>query len=188
MTSYVYTPLVPKEAVTGSISISSIPTNADIYIDESPQLDINGYQLTTPATISGIDPGPHSVTLKLSGYEDYNTSEPINIVAEVTTFLSIAMLRSPIIIGDISITSNPAGAEIWIDGSNTGKITPDTIKDASIGPHSFILKLSGYNNTTGDINVVEGEKSYIFAILVPLSPIKGAISISTIPQNADIYK
>jgi hypothetical protein len=189
MTSYVYTSLVLQEVSTGSISISSIPTNADIYIDGSPQLDGNGYQLKTPATISGINPGPHSVTLKLSGYEDYNSpiDGPINIVAGVTTFLSVAMLRSPITIGNISITSNPAGAEIWIDGNNTGKITPNTIIDASIGVHSFILKLPGYNNTIGDINVVGGATSYIFAILVPLSPTTGAISISSIPQNADIY-
>ncbi len=187
MTSYVYTSLVPKEATTGSISISSIPTDADIYIDGNPQFDINGYQLKTQATISGIDPGPHNVTLKLSGYEDYNTSEPINIVAGITTFLSIAMLRSAITIGDISITSNPTGAEIWIDDSNTGKITPDIIKDNSIGPYNFTLIKDGYSNVVGQIDVAGGTTSYIYAVMVPVSATTGSLSISSIPQNADIY-
>lgn len=189
MTSYVYTSLSLKEETTGSISISSIPTNADIYIDGNPQLDTNGQQLKTPATISGISPGSHSVTLKLSGYEDYNTpvDSPINVVVGTTVYLSAILLQAPKLTGDISITSNPAGAEIWIDGSNMGKITPDTIIDAPIGLYSFTLKLAGYNDTIGNINVVGGVTSYVFAILVPLSPTKGAISISSIPQNADIY-
>lgn len=184
-TSYIYMSLSPLETTTGSVSISSIPTNADIYIDGAQQLDINGFALKTPATISGLSPVTHGVTLKLSGYLDYNV--PVDIVAGMTRYINAILLQAPKLTGDISITSNPAGAEIWIDGNNMGKITPDTIIDASIGLHNFTLKLAGYNDTIGNINVIGGVTSYVFAILVPLSPTKGAISISSIPQNADIY-
>lgn len=185
MTSYIYMSLSPLETTTGSVSISSVPTNADIYIDGVQQLDINGFALKTPATISGLSPVTHDITLKLSGYLDYNV--PVDIVVGVTKYISAILLQAPKLTGDISITSSPAGAEIWIDSNNMGKVTPDIIIDAPIGLHSFTLKLVGYNDTIGDINVVGGVTSYVFAILVPLSPTKGAISISSIPQNADIY-
>lgn len=185
MTSYIYVSLSPLETTTGSVSISSIPTNADIYIDGDQQLDINGFALKTPATISGLSPITHGITLKLSGYLDYDI--PVDIVTGTTKYINAILLQAPKLTGDISITSNPAGAEIWIDGNDMQKTTPDTIVDAPIGSHSFTLKLVGYNNTVGDINVVGGITSYVFAILVPLSPTKGAISISSIPQNADIY-
>jgi hypothetical protein len=43
--------------------------------------------------------------------------------------------------GNIYLTSIPAGAEIWIDGSNTFKTTPDTINDVDEGVRSVTLKL-----------------------------------------------
>lgn len=184
-TSYIYTSLSPLETTTGSVSISSVPTNTDIYIDEVQQLDANGQALRTPATISGISPGEHSITLKLSGYIDYDTS--LDIVVGTTKYISAILLKAPELTGDISVTSNPVGAEIWLDGGNTGKVTPDIVPDVPIGPHDFTLKLTGYNDTIGKINVVGGITSYVFTILVLLSPTKGAINISSIPQNANIY-
>ncbi len=63
--------------------------------------------------------------------------------------------------GNIFITSNPAGAEIWIDGSNTSKTTPDTIKDIEEGVRSVTLKLQDYNDTTFTLSVTAGQTSVV---------------------------
>jgi hypothetical protein len=49
--------------------------------------------------------------------------------------------------GTLVVQSTPTGAQIWVDGTNTGKVTPDSIKNLSAGAHSLTLKLDGYKDT-----------------------------------------
>ena len=49
--------------------------------------------------------------------------------------------------GTLVVQSTPTGAQIWVDGTNTGKVTPDSIKNLSAGTHSLTLKLDGYKDT-----------------------------------------
>ncbi len=63
--------------------------------------------------------------------------------------------------GNLFLTSNPAGAEIWIDGSNTSKTTPDTVKDLDAAVYSVTLKLTDYNDTTFSISVSSGQTSVV---------------------------
>lgn len=60
--------------------------------------------------------------------------------------------------GNLAVASTPSGAQIWIDGSNTGKVTPDTIKNLSAGTHSLTLKLNGYKDTVQtNISITAGQ-------------------------------
>lgn len=49
--------------------------------------------------------------------------------------------------GTLFVQSTPAGAQIWVDGTNTGKVSPDSIKNLSAGTHSLTLKLDGYKDS-----------------------------------------
>jgi PKD repeat protein len=185
MTTYIYMALSPTTPTTGSLSISSFPTGAEIWIDGVQQLDTNNLPLITPATVIDLTPTDYNITLKLAGYLDYDTI--VSITAGQTEYLSVPMAQAPILVGSINFTTIPDGAEILIDGSNTGKVTPDTIKDASIGLHSFTLVKDGYDNILGQIDVIGGITSYIYAVMVPIAPTVGGISIISTPPGADIY-
>lgn len=63
--------------------------------------------------------------------------------------------------GNIFVSSNPAGAEIWIDGTNTLKTTADTIKNVDEGVHSITLKLEDYIDTTFSVSVTGGQTSVV---------------------------
>lgn len=63
--------------------------------------------------------------------------------------------------GNIFVSSNPAGAEIWIDGTNTLKTTADTIKNIDEGVHSITLKLEDYIDTTFSVSVTGGQTSVV---------------------------
>jgi len=142
--------------------------------------------LITPATITGIYPTSYDIKLKLSGYIDYDTT--INITAGQTTYLSASLMQAPILIGNINFTTTPDGASVFIDNQEQiGKFTPTTITDLPIGNHTFILKYPGRNDATGVITVIGGTTSYVYVDMSIVSPTKGSISISSIPQNADIY-
>lgn len=68
--------------------------------------------------------------------------------------------------GSIYLSSIPAGAEIWLDGSNTTKVTPDTIHSVSQGVHTITLSLEDYNDSTFDISVTGGELSIVTNVML----------------------
>ena len=53
------------------------------------------------------------------------------------------------------INSQPAGAEIWIDGANTGEVTPSTfsLPDAN---YTVYLDLADYSDTTFVTQIANG--------------------------------
>ena len=57
---------MPPSAKTGTVSVSSTPTGARVYLDGVDRG-------TTPVTITGVSTGLHLLKVTLSGYEDYST-------------------------------------------------------------------------------------------------------------------
>jgi len=79
--------------------------------------------------------------------------------------------------GSLTIVSNPAGANIYLDGTNTGFVTTHTFTNISPGTHTIKLTLSGYENWYGTTTVITGSTTYAYAILIP-NPITNVIIIS----------
>ena len=185
MTTYVYTVLSPLAPTTGSINISSTPTGAQIYIDNSQQFGIDSLPLITPATVDNLSPTSHDITLQLSEYISY--SKTINIIAGQVTYLGASLVQAPTFVGSINFVTTPVGAEIFIDGSTTGQLTPATITNVSTGNHIFTLKYPGRNNATGSIDIVGGVTSYIHVDMSVVPPTVGNLDISSDPTGAEIY-
>jgi len=80
-TSNVMATLVPNTQY-GSISVSSNPTGASLYVDTI-------YQGITNQVVSNLAVGSHTVTLKKSGYQDYSQTATVNNAQ--TTYLSITL-------------------------------------------------------------------------------------------------
>jgi len=59
--------------------------------------------------------------------------------------------------GDIFITSVPAGAQIWVNGTNSGKVTPDSVTDLDAEDYNITLKLEGYYDTTFTVSVTANQ-------------------------------
>jgi len=68
--------------------------------------------------------------------------------------------------GSLYVTSNPAGAEIWIDGVTTSQTTPDTILDIEEGVHNVTLKLQDYKDTTFSISISAEQTSVVGPIVM----------------------
>ncbi len=63
--------------------------------------------------------------------------------------------------GVIYINSTPTGAEIYIKGDRTFKVTPDSLADLAPGVYQVDLKLTGYPDAGFNIQLSKGEKRYI---------------------------
>ncbi len=68
---------------TGSISFSSTPSGAQIYLGG------NNSGHTTTYTLAGITAGQHAVMLKLAGYQDYNQN--VTVIAGQTAIVHAAL-------------------------------------------------------------------------------------------------
>ena len=76
---------VPKQT-TGSISVTSSPLGAEVYVD-------NVFRGLSPLTVDGLTPGSYAVALKLIGYENWQS--PANVAAGQTAQISASLLPTP---------------------------------------------------------------------------------------------
>ncbi len=122
----------------GTIYVESTPTGAEIWLD-----DVNTNEVT-PATIEAAE-GVHVLTLKKSGYADLPIT--VSVIANQQFTLTSAAQTTLAQLGTLSLTSEPAGATIWVDGENTGEVTPKNISVES-GNHTVTLQFTDYSDTT----------------------------------------
>ena len=71
----------------------------------------------------------------------------------------------PITTGLISIQSTPPDAKIYLDGADTGFVTPKTISNLATGSHTIKCSLSGYNDGSQSVTVLAGQTASIQLVL-----------------------
>ncbi len=84
----------------------------------------------------------------------------------------------------VEVKSEPEGADIYLDGEDTGMKTDTVIVDIEEGKHTIELKMEGYATYREEIEVMEGDTTRIEAVLTSLY---GSLSIKSVPEGADIY-
>lgn len=63
--------------------------------------------------------------------------------------------------GKVAFASKPTGAEVWVDGKNTGKKTPVPQPQAlelSVGKHKAVFKLDGKSSAPKEFEVLDENK------------------------------
>jgi hypothetical protein len=68
---------IPGPATTGTVSVTSTPSGANVFID-------NVLRGVTPLTLADIPAGSHLILLRLDGYNDYTTTQQVNAGATNT--------------------------------------------------------------------------------------------------------
>ena len=172
----------PAPRSTGTVSVTSIPNAALIYVD-------GNYQGKAPLVIT-LFPGTHNFRLSLSGYNDYSTSVYVtaNTNQKLNTNLNTAVF------GTASISSLP-GATVWMDSNNKGIIPSSgtlTLSGITSGNHVFKVTSSGYNDWINTVYIQPNSLTPISATLTssggipaPVSPTGGFNIVST-PSGAEI--
>jgi len=198
----IYLIVSSEQPTVGSISVTSTPSGANIYLDGSPEG-------ATSEIISGVSVGSHTIIITKSGYKDY--TKQVTVKAGETTFVNANLVEET---GDISIKSSPPGAYVYLDGSNKGATTtlltskyyeaatpskdsfietknviyssPKIIKGVSIGSHNIKITKSGYKDYTKLVYVRAGETTYVGAILTPIA-IRPITIVTPNPFIKEVY-
>jgi len=174
-TTPVHAILTPK---TGSISVTSDPSGAMIYLDNT----LNG---KTPRTITDVPPGTHTIKLILDNYKDW-LDDNVQVTADETTPVHATLTPTT---GSIKVTSDPSGATVCLDDDDWYLYeTPCTITGVEPGDgHSLKITLKGYQDWLDDnVQVAVGETTPIHATLTPI-PTTGSIYVTSKPSDAKVY-
>ncbi|MBP8612461.1 MAG: PEGA domain-containing protein [Candidatus Atribacteria bacterium] len=132
------------EPVTTRIVINSTPSGADVYLNDK----VVG---KTPLDLKDIEEGEYKLKVVLPQYTPYE--ENITVEKGKTIKEDIALVKAQTF---LSITSNPAGAKVFIDNIEKG-ITPYEDVNINVGTHKVRLELDGYLTYETDI-VIEKNK------------------------------
>ena len=139
------------QPVTGSIKVTSEPDGAKIFINGVD----TGKQ--TPYTFNDKPVGTYEVYVTKTGYVTPATQTKA-VVNDKKTEFNFELKRVQPVTGSIKVTSAPAGATIFLDGKNTGKITPDTLTNVPVGNHEVYVTRSGYITPVATmVNVINKE-------------------------------
>lgn len=113
----------------GTITVNSAPVGATILIDATDTGEI------TPHTFIDMPVNQYEVTVSLTDYVTSPTSQTINLLPLDAAILDFTLSQT-----GLTITSTPSGAAIWIDGADTGEVTPATIAGLSAGSAAVELR------------------------------------------------
>lgn len=173
-------PLQQSSVMTsGYIAVSSTPPGAAVYVD-------GNYEGLTHSNdsldIADITPGQHSVVFRASGYQPYSTTVAVT-PAKITT-VSGVLVETPEIetSGSVFIESIPAGADVFIDNQFKG-LSPVLLSNITTGPHSVLIRLTGYSDFTQPIQINSGKSFPVIARLLALSTPTTAATMKKSPVS-----
>jgi hypothetical protein len=164
----------------GNVEISSIPSEAMVYID-------NAYtNKNTPASVSNLGAGSHTYKLVLDGYKD--ATGTFSIIAGNVTPVDVTMVAIIATTGTLQITSAPSNAKVLIDGKDSNKITPAIIDGLSEGTHTYGLTLVGYKDAGAIVSIVAGQTKTVNVTLeqTGTTPTATGAGIGTIALAAGV--
>lgn len=140
-----FTQAAPAAPEPGQIAVSAFPLGAVVQIE-----GVSG-QWKAPGVIGALPAGTYNVTISSPGYASDTRS--IQVAAGMRTTLNVNLSATQ---GFIKVTGSPTGASIFLDGRNTGKISPAEINVAP-GTHTVSVRKAGYLETSTDLKLVAGQ-------------------------------
>lgn len=156
----------------GSITVSSSPSGADIYLDGERT------GLRTPGTLQELAVvGFYRVGLRLASYAAHEWPS-VSALEDTTITLEHTFSK---LSGQVTFDTQPSGAEIVVDGAVQGN-TPAVVF-LSYGQHGLTLRLPGYEAVENTITVASANQE-IRETLTKLPP--GRLILKILPY-ADVY-
>jgi hypothetical protein len=130
-------------SIYGDLLVTSEPVGAAITLDGVETGEV------TPHTFHVLS-GTHLVSVALAGFAAFPAESSVDLPLAGQAEAGFTLSQQT---GDLVVTSTPPGATIWIDGTNTGQVTPHTFVDMPVGSYLVSIVLAGYAPSPGDRTV-----------------------------------
>lgn len=139
----------PASASAAQLAVDSKPEGAEILFDGTSLCQ-------SPCKLTGIAPGPHTISASKSGFAAASRTVSLSAGAEGTISIELNQLMA-----SLSVASTPAGAVILIDGKDTGKLTPSQFNFEAAGTHTVTLRRYDYLEESSSVRVEIGQTANV---------------------------
>lgn len=133
---------------TGRLTIFTPQPDVSLRID-TLELAVRG---TGEILLEDFPAGAHRIEARKQGYKTW--SETVEISFEQDSTLEIRLEPYP---GSLLVSSEPSGADIYIGGVFTGKVTPWRLARLESGPHVIRASINGYGAAVDTAEVAPGK-------------------------------
>ncbi len=159
--------------IPGQLAIDSTPQGAQVQVDGRGDAS-----WVTPFALTNLQPGEHSITVSKAGYSTDTRSVAVTSGNRATTVVHLAQLMATLV-----VKSDPAGANIYVDGRDVGAKTPAQVS-VDKGQHVVLVRMSGYIDETMNTQFVLGQT---FNFAPTLRPLGNTDNIKTVGKMSKLF-
>ena len=140
------------------LKLASQPDGAKVEIDGWSEPN-----WVTPFTASHLAAGNHTLVFTKTGFlpqtrtVESQTGKSVEVNTELTPTVSTLV-----------VTSNPQGANVWVDGKDSGMVTPTQLT-VDKGYHRVTVKKAGFRDASSDENFSEGQTLSFSPVLLSVN-------------------
>jgi peroxiredoxin len=160
----------------GGLYVNSTPQGAEIYLNHENTGESTPYFFNLPE-------GRYVVSVTKPGYSVSPESLVVQVIKDSPVTVDFVLTENK---GSIFVTSTPSGANITLDHVFTGKTTPDTLFDISLGEHVVSVEKPGYLPSPESLIVTVYENQTSLAEFILLDTLYGSLSVSSNVNGATI--
>jgi len=162
---------VKLERANGILLITSDPPGSEVT-SKGVSLGI------TPLLVTTLESGTHRLSVSSPGYQ----AKEVEVTLEGRTPLKqeVALTSDS---GTISLTSDPSGAEVFINGISRGN-TPCRVDRIPGGTVTLDVKSEGFEPHSRQVSLAAGE---VQDVAVQLKPLPGTLRVVSIPEGCRVY-
>jgi len=167
----------PREPRPGNLTINTRPNDAEVLIDGTRRG-------STPLTLS-LTPGTHTITVRSGGDERI---VPLTIAsgAEVSHYFEMKPAEPAVLVGRVSVVTDPPGARVSVDGKARGT-SPITVTDLTPAEHKVTVT-SDTGSAERTVTVTAGgTASVMFSLAKVTGPVGGWLAI-TAPFDVEVVE
>lgn len=154
----------------GGLSITSTPDRAEVFINGAPQGE-------TPLTVGGLAADDYVVELRKTGYN--RTYKSISLLEGQERELDLKLNEAT---GLLLVESNPAGADVLIEGVSLG-YTPLLLTDLPMGEYELEFRATSQLPRTMTAELVNRTPVRVFAELISNT---ARLTVSSKPEGSEV--
>jgi PEGA domain-containing protein len=163
----------PVVIIPGQMAVDSTPQGAQVQVDGK-----SDPSWVTPFSLASLQPGQHAITVSKSGYSTDTRSVDVASGNRASVIVHLAQLMAT-----LAVTSDPTGANVYVDGKDMGKTTPAQVS-VDKGQHVVLVRKAGYIDETSTAQFALGQTVSISPTLRALG---NADSIKTVGKMKKLF-
>ncbi len=166
-------PVAAPVIIPGQMAVDSTPQGAQVQVDGRTDASY-----VTPFALTNLQPGQHSITVSKAGYSTDTRAVEVTSGNRASLVVHLVQLMATLV-----VSSDPAGASVYVDGRDMGKVTPAQFS-VDKGQHVVLVRKLGYIDETMNGQFTLGQTSNFTPTLRALG---NAENIKTVGKISKLF-